>query len=540
MNESPPRRRKDEQAQLIALFRYQVIAPLVERELLERGEVTELVRQIASEAHYCPGRGPIEVKERTIYHWRRLYLEGGVDALLPRIRKDKGRPRAIPAKILERAIELRKEAPKRNTSTLIDVMKREGTIKRNSTFHRATLDRQLDRRGASRRRMKTLGTKRTIKMHFECFGDLWVGDYHHGPLVLGPDGKATTAKLSAFIDHTTRYPVAHRYYLAEDLATLRDTLYRALLVWPLPKRVYVDRGSVYRSRQLGFALKRINCHLIHSKAYYSQGRGVIEKWWQVILVFEAEVSARDELLTIHELNVLWEAYCEERYCRRPHDSLGISPAEAITEVSPDPIDAEVVRRLFHIRETRRVHKKDACVSVLGTRFLCESFLRGREVEVEYDPNRLESIEVHFDGERVQRAFPQPVGGTPEPHPAPEQVAQSVDYLALIRRDYDQRLLEHARPLAYASLEIDDTFNEDRFLAVVKDLAGLRPSRSNTREIRHLWKSFGPIPEELVRIGTEHAVRMHGRGRHPRIYLHAIQVLVLSHWRKRNDDHEETK
>jgi len=72
-------------------------------------------------------------------------------------------------------------------------------------------------------------------MRFDSFGDLWIGDYHHGPKVLAPAGHATTAKLGAFIDHTTRYPVADRWYLAEDVATLRDTLLRALLTWGPPK-----------------------------------------------------------------------------------------------------------------------------------------------------------------------------------------------------------------------------------------------------------------------------------------------------------------
>ena len=89
------------------------------------------------------------------------------------------------------------------------------------------------------------------------------------------------------------------------------------------------------------------------------------------------------------------------------------------------------------------------------------------------------------------------------------------------------------------LPVFEDFDEDQFLAVVRDLAGLRLSRSGRREIRDFWQRFGPLPEDLTRIGTEHAVRMHGRGRHPRVYLHAIQVLVLAHWRNKDNDDKET-
>lgn len=95
-----------------------------------------------------------------------------------------------------------------------------------------------------------LGEKRTIKMRFDGFGDLWVGDYHDGPKVLAPDGRIVGAKLGAFIDHTTRYPVADRWYLTEDVASLRDTLLRALLTFGPPRVAYTDRGACYRAEQL--------------------------------------------------------------------------------------------------------------------------------------------------------------------------------------------------------------------------------------------------------------------------------------------------
>ena len=312
--DGPGRFRDDDDAIQLALFRYGVIGPLVEREDFAPGEVVELVREIAERTHYRPGTGPVRVRERTVYDWRRRYRTGGIEALRPRVRKDRGRRRVLCDEVLERAIQLRKERPKRWTSTLLDIMKREGTFDRQarpSPGH----PRPPPRRAAECRpptSASTLGEKRTIKMHFEHFGDLWVGDYKHGPVVLAPDGKLTTAKLSAFLDHATRYPVAHRFYLAENLASLRDTLMRAFLTWGPAKRTYVDRGSAYRAEQLAYSLARIHSHLIHSRPYYSQGRGLIEKWWQHADAFLVELEARDEPLNLHELNRLWAAWCELR------------------------------------------------------------------------------------------------------------------------------------------------------------------------------------------------------------------------------------
>jgi hypothetical protein len=123
-----------------------------------------------------------------------------------------------------------------------------------------------------------------------------------------------------------------------------------------------------------------------------------------------------------------------------------------------------------------------------------------------------------------------VNAHPEAPPRQETIEQSVDYLSLMRRDFDEKLLEHARPLAYAELALDETFDEERFLAVVTDLAGLTLGKSERRRLCQFWDTFGPLPEDLVRIGVEHAVRMQGRGRHVQAYLHAIKTLVLAHWK----------
>ena len=532
--------RDDEQAIQLALFRYGVIAPLVERdsEAAEPGAVTKLVAEIVGRTHYLPGRGPVQVKERVVYTWLRRYRkEGGIEALRPAWRNDKGSRRVLDDAILDRAVALRKENPGRHTATLLDIMRLDGTLLGKRFPSGTTLDRHLRRRNASRRQLRVLGEKRTIKMRFDDFGALWVGDYHHGPLVRAPDGRVSTAKLGAFIDHATRYPVADRYYLAEDIASLRDTLLRALLRFGRVKKVYVDRGAVYRAEQLAYSLKRIDALLIHSRAYYSQGRGAIERWWQNADAFESEVRSRDEVLTIHELNRFWEAWREERYCAKVHSELGKSPNDALGPVVPQPLDPAVAREIFLIRADRTVHRHDGCVSVEGRKYLCDSWLRGKKVEVRYDLGDMSSVLVFHEGERVGRACPQPLNAPPEPHPQTEIVRPSVDYLALLREDYDRKLIEHARPLAYATLQADPGFDQSRFLDVVASLAGLERRAANERELAAFWQTYGPLPEDLVRIGVEHAVRLHGRGRHPRVYLHAVRTLVLAHLK--NPDKKES-
>jgi len=520
------KKRDDQEARAEALFRYRILSPLLE----EHGALSlrERIKERASTPHTHPLRGELSLSARTLWTWLSRFRQGGIEALHPNHRKDKGTLRALSAPALARAQELRRELPSRWTSTVLDILVREGTLSKEAAPHRATLDRHLLARGASRRQLAVLGEKRTQKMRFESFGDLWVGDYHHGPRVLCPDGRTTTAKLGAFLDHKTRYPVADHWYLAEDLASLRDTLLRALLIWGIPKVVYTDRGAVYRAEQLAYSLAALESHLVHSRPYYSQGRGVIERWWQLADAFQAEIEARTELCTIHELNRLWDAFRTLRYTEDKHSELGTSPACAIAHVVPRPVDPAVARELFLVRADREVHKKDGCVSVEGNRFLCDASLRGRKVTVRYDPRDLSSVLIFVDGVRFGRALPQPIGKLDDPPQKAEATGPRTDYLAMLRADYDRRLLEQARPASYADLgTLDPGFDQSRFFTIFSDLTGTPLRGSAAEEAAAFWLTLGPLPETLVRIGLEHAVRLRGTARHVRVYLSILRTFVLS-------------
>ena len=522
------KKRDDEDARSAALFRFRVLVPLLEEQAAE--PLRERVATCAARSHVHPQQGECRVSERTLWDWLRRFRQEGLDGLHPQQRKDKGQPRSLPQEVLARAETLRREMPTRWTSTLLDILVLENRIRQDQAPHRATLDRYLRRRGASRRQLHVLGEKRTCKLSFPNFGDLWVGDYHHGPRVRTPEGGTTVAKLGAFIDHTTRFPVADRWYLDERIGSLRDTMLRALLRFGIPKVVYTDRGSVYRAEQLAYSLGRIGAHLVHSRPYYSQGRGVIERWWQLADAFQAEVEAQEELLTIHELNCLWEAFRTRRYLAVIHSELGQTPTQAIAKVVPQPLEPTVARELFLVRAVREVHKKDGCVSVDGQRFLCDASLRGRKVTVRYDPLDFSSVLLFVDEERFGRAFPQPTGPLHDPAlPPPPPPGPKTDYLALVRAAYDQQLLAEAKPLAYADLGAADSgFQLSHFCTLLADLTQARVRDSQAQEVTTFWDTFGPLPEKLVRVALEQAVRLRGNGRHVRVYLSILRTFVLNH------------
>src|SRR3972149_1408262 len=80
--------------QALALFRYGLIAEFIQLPAGSRGLYARL-RDKARADYTIPGSTRTRVAPETLRHWIKDYRQGGFDALLPKGRADRGRPRAL-------------------------------------------------------------------------------------------------------------------------------------------------------------------------------------------------------------------------------------------------------------------------------------------------------------------------------------------------------------------------------------------------------------------------------------------------------------
>ena len=89
------------------------------------------------------------------------------------------RGRSTPT-LLARAVELKKEQPRRSDKVINRILKREF----GRSVPRSTLYRHLRREGATRRKLGVSTEKVRCRWTRDQPGALWVGDFEHGPLVM--------------------------------------------------------------------------------------------------------------------------------------------------------------------------------------------------------------------------------------------------------------------------------------------------------------------------------------------------------------------
>src|SRR5919106_1169637 len=281
----------DDRRRDVALFRESILDELDEEERA-RGDLSARIAELATRTFETPWGKVRSFTERTLWAWWSRYKRQGLLGLVPKLRSDKGLAREITPQVLEAAMQARREVPSRSTKTILDVLVRRQLVPKGS-LARSTLDRHLEQAGFSRRRLKTLGAKRYIRLLFERPNQFWIGDYHESPILYEPKTDSfRTIHLGAFIDHYSKLVPHGQWYPNERIATVEDTFKKAILKRGLTDKVYVDNGSVYRSRAFAFALAQLGIKLCRSKPYASEGRGAIERFNRTVAEqFEPEVRA---------------------------------------------------------------------------------------------------------------------------------------------------------------------------------------------------------------------------------------------------------
>ena len=252
----------DRNDQAWAVFRCQLLAPVLLGEVSasERGAY---FRMLSQQEHLLPSGQRKKISQRTLRRWWQRLREGGVEATRRKRRSDRGQPhrQRDRAKILARAVQLKREQPRRSAHVINKILKHEFGRELPPT----TLRRHLRRNGATRQKLGVSTKKVRCRWTREASNALWLGDFEHGPVIV-EQGHAVKTHLSAWIDCHSRYIIEARYYVRENLDILIDSLLRAWGAHGASSELYLDNAKIYHAGGLKLACTQLNIRLLASAA----------------------------------------------------------------------------------------------------------------------------------------------------------------------------------------------------------------------------------------------------------------------------------
>ena len=377
----------EEMKQRVAVFRFGVIADFVNGSELQWGEVERLMREKCAKRWLIPGSVRTRISESTIKDWIQRYKNSGsnLESLYPRDRCDCGKTRAIDPETAVGLISLKKEMPAVRLPVLMKEAQHRKIILPGRIVTYSSLYRLLLAEGL----LQNVPGDPQDRRRFESENpnDLWQSDVMHGPYVTA-EGKQRKTYLICFLDDMSRLICHGEFYLYERLGCFLDSFRQALLKRGIPRKLYVDNGSAFRSHHLEHTCASLGIVLIHSKPYQPEGRGKIERFFRGV---REQFLSVQKITTLESLNEALRHWIGS-YNDRIHSITKEAPLKRFTRnidcVRPAPKDLE-----DHFRKVvMRTVAKDRTIALGGRLYEAPVALIGKRINLlyhEHDPARVE-------------------------------------------------------------------------------------------------------------------------------------------------------
>lgn len=371
----------------VALFRLSVLGPLVSPEQLRRGELQTTIRQLAQREYAIPDSDRRMLGEKTIQAWYYAWRKGGIDALTPKIRVDRGRSK-ISAPVQEAILAAKRENPRRSINQIERLLVAAG-VAPDQSLSRSAVHRLLQQSGLSQMSGSASLAQERRSFTAEFAGTIWYGDVMHGPRV-AVKGQLRKTYLVSLLDDASRLVAHSAFCLGETALDIEGVLKQALLRRGVPIKIIVDNGAAYRAATLQGVCARLGIHLIFCRPYAPEGKGKLERWHRTFRdQFLSELDAR-HIADLADLNARLWAWIEQVYHQTAHAGLnGLNPLARYQRDLPRirSLGAKAVEldALFHHRVSRFV-RKDATVSYQGQRFEVPYEWSGKTVRLVVDPH----------------------------------------------------------------------------------------------------------------------------------------------------------
>lgn len=392
--------------QKVALFRMRVLGDLIQLAPRTPG-LYEKLKEKSAIVYEIPGSTRTYIAPDTIRDWLRQYRAGGFDALFPKPRNDAGRPRSLPDELIDIILEIKEEHRDFTVPQVISDVRKNQEAFAGIPLPPSSIHRLLSRNGLMLPPPDNPTGNDRRRFEFEKAGDLWMSDVMYGPAVIVGKRKVKTY-LIAFIDDATRIIPYAAFTLSENTESFLGVFKQALMRRGIPKRLYVDNGSAYRSLHLELVCAKLGVTLIHARAYQPQGKGKQERWFRTVRTQLLPLLTGQDLSSLEALNRRLWGYIEGEYHQSPHRSLkGCTPydrwamtADEVRYPGPDTDLDEIF--LF---EAKRKVQKDRTVSLDGTAYEIDASLVGETVMLRYNPASRRSLKVYFKNRYIHEAKP---------------------------------------------------------------------------------------------------------------------------------------
>lgn len=385
----------EKEREQVALFRYGLIAPL----LNEQVNSNEYFKELEGKVHSIPSYGERKIAAKTVKEWLLHYRRNGFEALKPKKRADRGNSRRLSPDDQDHILEVRKKSLHMPVSVFYEQLIEQGEIAKNQISY-STINRLLKKHNLIGKNLIT-GPERKRFAH-DKVNVLWQADLSHGPYI-PINGKKKKSFLIAYIDDCSRLVPYAQFFSSEKFDGLRVVTKEALIRRGKPTIIYADNGKIYRSETLQYACAQLGITLAHTRPYDPQSKGKIERFFKTVQTRFYPLLQTNQAHSIEELNERFWRWLEEDYHRKVHASLEEKTPHEVFHSQLENIkyleDPSILDTIFLKREQRKV-KADGTITLNKQLYEVPSRFTGFSIDVRLDE---QGVYIFEDGKKVAEA-----------------------------------------------------------------------------------------------------------------------------------------
>lgn len=380
----------------LAYFRFALIAPAIQGTFTD-ASVAAYCRRVTADPIARPDGTLFQYKPATLEKWAALYKSGGMEALVPKERSDKGSVRSLSDECAIEIFKIKEKFPRLDAVQIRIRLVQDGLLP--ASVSPRTVQRFIKANG-----LKTAAASGPYKDRkaFEepYFGAMWQADTCFFPYVPDGNGKRRRTYLLIIVDDHSRMVVGARLFFEDNAYNFQKVLKDAIATHGIPNKLYVDLGSPYKNSQLSFICGSIGAVLLHAPVGDGAAKGKVERTFGVLKSRWLNGFDVGQVRSLDEFNgELAEAV--RKHNLSANSSTGQPPMDRFLATRGRirlPESVEWLDECFMNRERRKV-KNDSTLSLMTKQLDAPMQFMRQTVEVRFLPDRLDEAYIFEDGNR---------------------------------------------------------------------------------------------------------------------------------------------
>lgn len=377
-----------------AQFRFALIAPVIQG-LFPDASKTAYYKRVTQNPLTLPDGSVFKYDYKTLEKWVSLYQLGGMDALMPKERSDRGTSRALPDTAIEEIYRLKVAFPRLNATQIYKHLIQESFLP--ATVSVAAVQRFIKSNDLKSARNPNLRDRKAFEE--DSFGKMWQADTCYLPYIT-EDGKSRRTYCIMILDDHSRMIVGGRLFYSDNAYNFQKVLKDAVATYGIPDKLYVDNGCSYSNEQLSLICGSIGTVLLHTKVRDGASKGKVERNFRTLKerwLYGLDVK---RITSICDFNRLLTDYIRS-HNTTVHSTTGQSPFDRYQNTRSHiriPKSREWLEECFLNRIYRKV-SKDSTVSIDNAYYDAPMQFISNKVEIRYLPGEMDSAFILCDGTR---------------------------------------------------------------------------------------------------------------------------------------------